>query len=104
MIVRMWHGSTPNHKADAYIEFTKSKAIPDYQSVMGNLGMTFLKREEGNITHFLLITYWDSYDSIKKFAGSNPEVAKYYTEDDDFLLEKEPTVTHYEVFFDNIRE
>ncbi|MHA1331925.1 MAG: antibiotic biosynthesis monooxygenase family protein [Candidatus Hodarchaeales archaeon] len=104
MIVRIWHGRTVKEKADAYMEFLKSKAIPDYQSVEGNLGLTFLKRDEEEITHFLLITYWNSLESIKKFAGSDPEMAKYYPEDDAFLLEKEPTVIHYEVFFDTTRE
>ncbi|MHA1971583.1 MAG: antibiotic biosynthesis monooxygenase [Candidatus Hodarchaeales archaeon] len=97
----MWHGRTIKEKADAYMKFLKSRAIPDYQSIEGNLGLTFLKRHEGDITHFLLITYWNSFESIKKFAGSNPEVAKYYPEDDAFLLEKEPNVTHYEVFYNN---
>lgn len=103
MIVRMWHGRTPKKKANAYKEFIKSKATPDYQSVEGNLGLTFLTRDDGNFTHFLLISYWNSYESIKRFAGVNPEVAKYYKEDDDFLVEKEPNVTHYEVFYNNMR-
>lgn len=101
MIVRMWHGRTPKEKAGAYVEFLKSKAIPDYQSVEGNLGLTFLKRDDEEITHFLLMTYWNSFESIKKFAGSNHELAKYYEEDEKFLLEKELTVTHYEIFFDS---
>jgi heme-degrading monooxygenase HmoA len=104
MIVRMWHGRTPKEKAGAYMGFLKSKAIPDYQSVEGNLGLTFLKRDEEEITHFLLISYWNSFESIKKFAGSDPEVAKYYEEDEEFLLEKEQTVIHYEVFFDTARD
>ncbi len=104
MIVRMWHGRTSKVKAGAYEEFLKSKAIPDYQSIEGNLGLTFLKRDEEKITHFLLITYWNSFESIKKFAGSDPEVAKYYEEDEEFLLEKELTVTHYEVFYDSTRD
>jgi hypothetical protein len=37
-------------------------------------------------------------DSIRKFAGGEPEKAKYYPEDDDFLLEKEETSALYEVF------
>jgi hypothetical protein len=34
---------------------------------------------------------------IEGFAGDDAEVAKYYPEDQDFLLEFEPTVVHYEV-------
>jgi hypothetical protein len=36
-------------------------------------------------------------EAIKGFAGEDPELAKYYPEDADFLLEFEPAVIHYEV-------
>ena len=42
----------------------------------------------------------DSIDSIKKFAGAKPELAKYYPEDDNFLLEKEKHISLYEVFYE----
>lgn len=35
--------------------------------------------------------------AIRAFAGEDAEKARYYPEDTDFLLELEPTVTHYEV-------
>jgi hypothetical protein len=37
---------------------------------------------------------------VKKFAGENPETAKYYPEDDEFLLEKEPQSALYELFYE----
>ncbi len=49
------------------------------------------------MTHFLLTTLWDSYASIRRFADDDFERARYYPEDDDFLLEREARVTHYEV-------
>jgi hypothetical protein len=47
--------------------------------------------------YLLLLTLWDSLDAIRAFAGPDMERAKYYPEDEAFLLELEPTVTHYEV-------
>jgi heme-degrading monooxygenase HmoA len=44
-----------------------------------------------------LLTLWESEEAIKRFAGSDMERAKYYPEDEQFLLELEPTVTHYQV-------
>jgi hypothetical protein len=35
-----------------------------------------------------------------KFAGTEPEIAKYYPEDDYFLLEKEKFASMYEVFYE----
>ena len=97
MIARMWHGRVPASKAEAYRKFLNDRAIPDYQSVEGNLSVHILERTERDITHFITLTFWKDLDSIKAFAGDEVETAKYYPEDSDFLLEFEPTVVHYEV-------
>ena len=97
MIARMWHGRVPTSKAQAYREFVAARAIPDYQSVEGNLSVHILEREEGNVTHFITLTFWKDLEAIKGFAGDEVEVAKYYPEDKDFLLEFEPNAVHYEV-------
>jgi heme-degrading monooxygenase HmoA len=93
----MWHGKVPAAKAGAYREFLKNRAIPDYQSVEGNISVHILERSEGAITHFVTLTFWKDIESIKAFAGDEPTAAKYYPEDRDFLLEFEPDVMHYEV-------
>ena len=46
------------------------------------------------------MTLWDAVESVKKFANEHPEIAKYYPEDDSFLLDKEETSDLYEVFFE----
>ena len=97
MIVRMWHGRVPTSKAQAYREFVNGRAIPDYHSVPGNISVHILERQEGEITHFITMTFWESLESIRGFAGDDLERAKYYPEDDEFLLEFEPRVVHYEV-------
>jgi heme-degrading monooxygenase HmoA len=96
-IVRMWHGRVATSKAAAYREFTNGRAIPDYQSVRGNLSVHILERQEGEVTHFITLTFWESLDAIRAFAGEDVEKAKYYPEDAGFLLEYEPRVVHYEV-------
>jgi heme-degrading monooxygenase HmoA len=97
MIVRMWHGRVPSEKADRYLEFLKARAIPDYRSVPGNISAHVLEHADGDVTHFITMTFWRDMDTIRGFAGNQVEIAKYYPEDAEFLLEYEPTVTHYEV-------
>jgi heme-degrading monooxygenase HmoA len=96
-MVRMWHGRVPTVKAKAYREFLNERAIPDYRSVAGNLSVHILEREEGEVTHFITLTFWQDLESIRAFAGEPIERAKYYPEDKDFLLEFEPEVVHYRV-------
>jgi heme-degrading monooxygenase HmoA len=97
MIVRMWHGRVPTPKAQAYRDFLNARAIPDYRSTEGNLSVHILERGEGDVTHFITLTFWRDLVSIQAFAGEEVETAKYYPEDHEFLLEFEPTVVHYEV-------
>lgn len=97
MIARIWHGMTPIGKADDYADFLNSRAIPDYRSTPGNLAVHVLRRDDGDKTHFLTLTLWESLEAVQAFAGKPIERAKYYPEDRDFLLEFEPTVTHWDV-------
>ena len=76
-IMRLWHGKVPLEKADEYEKFLIERAVPDYGSVDGLLKLYFTRKDEGDVAHFLLVTIWDSMESIKKFAGENPEIAKY---------------------------
>ena len=99
-IMRLWHGKVAIEKAVEYENFMISRAAPDYSSVDGLLKLYFQRRNEKETAHFLLVTIWDSMESVEKFAGENPEKAKYYPEDDSFLLEKEETSALYEVFYE----
>lgn len=97
MVVRMWHGRVPTEKASHYREFLNARAIPDYQSVAGNVSVHILERPDGPVTHFITLTFWRDMAAIHGFAGDAVDVAKYYPEDHDYLLEFEPKVVHYEV-------
>lgn len=97
MIARTWHGRVPAVKADAYYEYLLRTGVPDYRRTAGNRGVYVLRRKEGAVTHFLLISLWDSLECIRAFAGQDVERARYYPEDADYLLELEPAVGHYEV-------
>ena len=97
MIARLWHGRVPTARKAAYRAFLNARAIPDYQSTPGNQSVFILERDEGPVTHFMTLTFWEDLDAIRRFAGDPVETAKYYPEDRDFLLEFEPTVTHWDV-------
>jgi len=97
MIARIRHGVTPASKSDEYLDYLNKTGVPDYKSTEGNLGVYVLHKIEGHQAHFLLVSFWKSIDSITKFARSDTAKARYYPEDEKFLLELEPIVSHYEV-------
>ena len=93
----MWHGITPRAKADAYADFLAQRAIPDYRSIVGNLSAAVLRRDDGEVTHFMTVTHWETEEHIRAFAGNDLLKARYYPEDRDFLVEFEPEVRHFVV-------
>jgi heme-degrading monooxygenase HmoA len=71
--------------------------LKEYAATEGNRGVLALRRLDGDEAEFLLITLWESWGAIRRFAGDDVDKAVYYPEDDDYLLYREPHVTHYEV-------
>jgi heme-degrading monooxygenase HmoA len=98
MIARIWHGRTRASDAEAYLDYLFKTGISSYRATKGNVGAWVLRRVEGDEAHFITLSFWESQDAIAAFAGADASVAKYYPEDEQFLLELEPTVTHYELF------
>jgi heme-degrading monooxygenase HmoA len=98
MIARVWRGITLREKADDYLAYLQETGLRDYAKTAGNQGVTVLRRNQGEHCEIMLISLWDSMDAVRAFAGENPERSVYYPEDDQFLLQMEPLVRHYEVY------
>ena len=94
MIARTWKGRVPAAKANAYHEYMLRTGLADYRATPGNRGVLAHVRIDADVAHFEFTTLWDSLESIKTFAGDRCEEARYYPEDDEYLLEREPFVTH----------
>ncbi len=97
MIARMWHGMVLKERTDEYHQYLLKTGLPDYKTTTGNCGVFLLTREKDNITHIYTLTFWKDLESIELFAGKDHLRARYYPEDQDFLLEFEPEVTHFDV-------
>lgn len=101
MIARTWRGKIPKAKKQAYLEYLKRTGLKDYRSTKGNLGVQIFSKDDFAFTHLYLITFWTSVEAIKQFAGEQYEQARYYPEDNQYLLDPEQLVEHFEVM-DNI--
>jgi heme-degrading monooxygenase HmoA len=97
MIARIWRGRTIASYADEYLEYLKKTGLQDSRSTNGNQGVYILRRLKDDEAEFLFLSLWESMAAIKQFAGEDYEKAKYYPQDQEFLLEMEPAVSHYEI-------
>ena len=98
MIARMWRGWVATDRAADYVDYITKTGLAEYQRTPGNLGAQMWIRDLGDgRTEVLTLSWWDSLDSIRGFAGDDIDVAVYYPEDEDYLIDRELTVSHYEV-------
>jgi len=80
------------------VEYLRRTGLKEYRQTPGNRGAYVLRRILGDRAEFVTLSFWDSEESIRAFAGEDIEKAVFYPEDDRFLVAREPTAEHYEVF------
>jgi hypothetical protein len=52
---------------------------------------------DGDRAEIETIIFFDSLDAVHAFAGDDIARARFYPEDDRYLVERDLTVTHYDV-------
>ncbi len=98
MIVRTWRGWVSAEKTAAYIEYVTRTGLDSYQKTPGNLGAQMWTKDLGDgRTEVMTVSWWSSRADIEAFAGKDISVAVFYPEDDEYLIDRETTVMHYDV-------
>lgn len=97
LIARIWHGRTPAAKAEEYTNYLYEAGIKKIQSIPGNRGVQMFRKIDAQYGDFTVISYWDSVDAIKRFAGEKYEETHNLPRDHEYLIDMEPRVKHLEV-------
>ncbi|MCH7618190.1 MAG: antibiotic biosynthesis monooxygenase [Candidatus Marinimicrobia bacterium] len=103
MIMRIWKGSTHRSDSDSYYEYLQETGVKEYRKTTGNHGVYVLRRNVDDRSEFLLLSLWDSFESIKRFAGSDYEKAVFYPEDTKYLVKFDKHVEHFEVLSSDLK-
>ena len=53
--------------------------------------------ENDDLTEVVTLSFWESEEAIRAFAGDDISVARFYPEDDRYLIDWGKVVHHYEV-------
>jgi heme-degrading monooxygenase HmoA len=87
-----------SERVAAYVDYIEATGLAAYRKTPGNLGAQMWARDLGDgRSEVTTVSWWSSLDDVKGFAGEDVEVAVFYPEDDDYLIDREATVTHHEV-------
>lgn len=95
-IARVWHGRTPNAKAEEYSRYL-GEAIQRFRTIPGNRGYQMMRETVGDETHFMVISYWEAREAIRAYAGEDIRQVHALPRDPEFLLEPEQTVMNYDL-------
>ena len=99
MIARIWRGATKAEESEAYLRYLHETGLRAFRETPGNVGAYCLRRIVGGKAEFQVVSLWESVDVIRTFAGEDIERAVFYDEDERFLVERETTVSHFEVVY-----
>ncbi|HEX3912685.1 MAG TPA: hypothetical protein VHW71_04190 [Steroidobacteraceae bacterium] len=96
-IMREWRAEIRRELKDEYVSYVTATGIAAYRQTPGNLGALIATRDidEGRV-EIVTLSWWKDEASIEAFAGSEIGRARYYPEDDRFLLTRPDTVQHYD--------
>jgi heme-degrading monooxygenase HmoA len=97
MVARIWHGRTPAAKADEYRQYLFDVGVKKIASLPGNRGVQMMVSKTAEVGEFMVISYWDSIEAIKGYAGENYTQVHDLPRDKDFLIDHEPLVRHFEL-------
>jgi heme-degrading monooxygenase HmoA len=96
-IMREWRAEIRRALKDEYMAYVKATGIAGYKQTPGNLGAIVATRDiDAERSEVVTLSWWEDETSIKAFAGSNIGRARYYPEDDRYLLTRPETVEHYD--------
>jgi heme-degrading monooxygenase HmoA len=98
VIARMWRGWVRTEDRDAYAAYVERTGMSGYRGTAGNRGAHLLTRDlDDGRTEIVTVSFWASLDVVRGFAGEDVSQAVFYPEDDRYLVDRETTVTHFEV-------
>jgi heme-degrading monooxygenase HmoA len=98
VILRRWSARIRTADEAEYVVYIAGTGLDDYRATPGNLGAQMLVRTLGDgESEVTTLSWWESIEAIAAFAGEDIDRARYYPEDDRFLLTRPDHVEHHRV-------
>jgi heme-degrading monooxygenase HmoA len=95
-VAREWKGRVRSPKAEEYYSYLR-EGVKKLRATRGNLGVQLLRRREGGAVEFTVISYWESREAIKAYAGEDIEKPRHLPKDHEYLIELPKKVLHYDI-------
>jgi len=101
MIARIWKARATRERAAEYAAYLKTTVMPELAAIHGYQGVTLLERERDGAVDVTVMTWWDSLESIRRFAGDAVETAVVHDAAARMLLDFDRDAAHHQVAVDH---
>ena len=97
MIARVWRGWARHADADAYERYFRAVVTPELEAIPGFRGLILLRRDDGEETALMTMTYFGSMEAIERFAGSDRSRAVVQEEARRLLTRFDQRAVHWRI-------
>lgn len=97
MIARIWKARTVLAHAEGFTRHLEATGLADYRAQDGCTSAYLLRRDEDGIAHFLLVSLWESLNTITAYSGPDLDLAVLYPGDEEFEVDSDTQARHYRV-------
>jgi len=98
-IARLWRSRVKPGRMTEYLAYVGETGLHDYLRTAGNRGAYMLSSADPGAESIITLSFWDSFGSVARFAGDDVKRARYYPEDEDFLIDPPDVVEHFDTTF-----
>lgn len=103
LVAREWRGRVVPARADEYHQYLLG-GVAKIRAIPGSLGVEVMRRNEAGAVEYVVISYWESREAIKAYAGQDIEKPHHLPKDRELLLELPTRVLHYDVTYSDLAQ
>jgi heme-degrading monooxygenase HmoA len=97
MIVRQWRAWADYAAADQYEQHFREQVVPHLKSIDGFVRASLLRRDNYGVIELVALTWFESLDAIRAFAGEQYSRAVVAPEAKEMLTRYDERCVHFEV-------
>src|SRR5262249_22480462 len=97
MIARSWRALVKTEEADNYIRHLQNDTFSQLSRISGFVSASVWRRPTARGVEFMVVTTWQSIDSVKGFAGEQADLAVVPATARAMMVEYDTTVAHHEI-------
>ena len=102
MIARRWRGRVRAADSDAYLRYVEETGVRELRETPGNEGVLIFRTlnpgaDASETAEIEVVSLWRSLDDVRAFAGQDVTVARFFPDDDRYLVNRDLACRHDQV-------